>query len=138
MTCTLGRTSYTQSSHQRELLATIGTLYQLFKQRISCFYHPTSNYDYINHWQYYVDINANSLRSILYFMIQSFLFKYLLCFTFLLCCLLFFPFSFHTLDIFFIYHGSELCVHNFIKDKSVKAFMKIKLYGNLFLCGFND
>lgn len=62
-----------------------------------------------------------------------------------ICSLLFYsiaflfpPFSLQTLDIFLIYHGSELYVHNYIKDKSVKAFMKIKLYGNLFLCGFSS
>lgn len=38
------RTCCTQPSHQRELLATIGILYWLYKPSTKCFFNPTSNY----------------------------------------------------------------------------------------------
>lgn len=46
--------------------------------------------------------------------------------TFTLCCLSFSPSSYFTLTVFFVYLGGELCVHNFIKHKSVKPDIEIK------------
>lgn len=65
----------------------------------------------------------------------SFLLGYLFCATFTLCCLylhlllLFFLLSDYFLDI-----GDKLCVHNFIKCKSVKANIEIKVWKFAFVC----
>lgn len=93
----------------------------------------------INHWQYYVDSNSNSLKSRLYI-------SWFRVFCLSICCAFFFfftllppptptPIFFHTLDIFFIYHGSELCVHNFIKEKKCESIHENKTLWQIILCG---